>query len=183
MAHPEQQNFCKEVKKVYPDFFINKKVLDVGSLDINGNNRYLFENCDYTGIDVGPGKNVDIVALGHEFNAPDESYDTIISTECFEHDMHYPKTMANIVRMLKKRGLFLFSCAAPGRHVHGTSSHEPSNSPLTVTLGEEWANYYKNLSPDDIDKVEALKKLRYKCYIGGGGAPPGVDLYFYGIKE
>jgi hypothetical protein len=35
--------FCKNI---LPDFFINKRVLDVGSGDINGNNRFLFENCD-----------------------------------------------------------------------------------------------------------------------------------------
>ena len=52
MAHQEQINFCLYVKEKYPTFFNNKKVLDVGSGDINGNNRYLFEDCDYFGCDV-----------------------------------------------------------------------------------------------------------------------------------
>ena len=67
MAHTEQRNFCKSVKAKYPDFFKNKKVLDIGSLDINGSNRDLFENCDYIGLDVGEGKNVDIISIGHLF--------------------------------------------------------------------------------------------------------------------
>lgn len=52
MAHPEQVEFCTRIKNKFPDFFKNKNVLDVGSLDINGNNRYLFQNCSYTGVDV-----------------------------------------------------------------------------------------------------------------------------------
>ena len=64
---------------------MNKLVLDIGSLDINGNNQYLFEDCQYTGIDVGVGKNVDIVSKAHELKMPSGTYDTIISTECFEH--------------------------------------------------------------------------------------------------
>ena len=93
MAHTEQRNFCKSVKAKYPDFFKNKKVLDIGSLDINGSNRDLFENCDYIGLDVGEGKNVDIISIGHLFNGPDNHFDTIISTEVFEHDMFYEETV------------------------------------------------------------------------------------------
>ena len=55
MAHQEQINFCKSVKEFMPDFFKGVSVLDIGSLDINGNNRYLFDNYDYTGIDIGEG--------------------------------------------------------------------------------------------------------------------------------
>jgi hypothetical protein len=52
MAHQEQKDFCLSVKEFMPDFFKGVSVLDIGSLDINGNNRYLFENYDYTGIDI-----------------------------------------------------------------------------------------------------------------------------------
>ena len=47
MAHKEQRDFCLRVKEKYPEFFKDKKVLDIGSLDINGSNRDLFENCNY----------------------------------------------------------------------------------------------------------------------------------------
>ena len=39
MAHKEQRDFCFRVKNIYPDFFKNKKVLDIGSLDVNGNSK------------------------------------------------------------------------------------------------------------------------------------------------
>ena len=67
MAHEEQTVFCKGVKARFPEFFKWTKVLDIGSMDINGNNRYLFEGCAYIGCDLGDGENVDIVCPGHEF--------------------------------------------------------------------------------------------------------------------
>ena len=86
----------------------NNNVLDAGSLNVNGDNKYLFSDCDYTGVDVGPGPNVDVVSLVHEIDMSN-NYDTIISTEMFEHDMYYEKSIKNIMRMLKIGGLFLFT--------------------------------------------------------------------------
>lgn len=45
MAHKTQILWCKKIKKEYPQYFVSKRVLDIGSLDINGNNRGLFEDC------------------------------------------------------------------------------------------------------------------------------------------
>src|SRR5574338_625609 len=84
MAHPEQKAFCERVRNQYPSYFDGKRVLDVGSLDVNGNNRFLYTNSEHIGIDVGPGKNVDVVCVAHEYNEPDGSFSAIISTECFE---------------------------------------------------------------------------------------------------
>lgn len=48
MAHKAQITYCNQIKQLYPEYFIGKNVLDVGSMDINGNNRYLFTDCNYT---------------------------------------------------------------------------------------------------------------------------------------
>lgn len=180
MSHKEQQDYCKWVKDILPSFFKNVKVLDVGSLDINGNNRIWFEDSEYTGLDIGPGPNVDVVSLAHEYQAPDESFDVIISTECFEHDMHWEKSLANIVRMLKPGGLFVFTCASEGRPEHGTRRTKPEDAPLLEGFGE-WGDYYKNLNePDiraaiDVDGIFATAFFQYE--------PVACDLYFYGIKK
>ena len=185
MAHTEQRNFCKSVKAKYPDFFKNKKVLDIGSLDINGSNRDLFENCDYTGLDVGEGKNVDIISIGHLFNGPDNHFDTIISTEVFEHDMFYEETIKNVMRMLKPGGLFLFTCGAPGRPEHGTRRCGAFCAPLLLEVSEEWADYYKNLTPDDFKVIPKFKETFPDCYfeIKDTDIEIPSDLYFYGIKD
>jgi len=180
MAHIEQQEFCKKIKEKYPEYFKNCFVLDCGSLDINGSNRDLFENCEYLGIDIGEGKNVDVVSKIHEFKASDKEYDFIISTECFEHDMYYDKSIRNIIRMLKNGGAFLFTCASTNRPEHGTLRCESNSSPLTSSISE-WSDYYKNLTEEDIRKVMDLDSIfsTYEISV----ERDGQDLNFFGIKK
>ena len=185
MAHTEQQNYVASVQKEYAGFFDSKTVLDVGSLDINGNNKGFFKNCDYTGIDIAEGKNVDGWSTGHTFNPllDDGSvklYDTIISTECFEHDKYYALTLNNIVRLLKPGGLFLFTCATIGRKEHGTRRTDTYSSPLTTQL-EDWQDYYLNLTSEDIRKAIPVDEIFSKYEFAYN--EEAKDLYFFGIKR
>ena len=47
MAHAEQKEFMTSVKERFPEKFVNCRVLDIGSLDINGSIKELFENSEY----------------------------------------------------------------------------------------------------------------------------------------
>lgn len=178
--HTLQKNFSESVKSYFPIYFNKIKVLDCGSLDINGNNRYLFQDCDYLGIDIGTGKNVDIVSTIHEFDYPDNFFDTIISTECFEHDMYYDKSLINICRLLKKNGLLLFTCATVGRREHGTTKMGAKFSPLTSSISI-WSDYYKNLEEKDIREVIDIDQMfsQYEFKVD----KIACDLYFWGIKK
>jgi SAM-dependent methyltransferase len=178
VAHLQQIQFCQAVKIKYPKYFKDRKVLDVGSLDINGCNRYLFDDCIYFGLDIAEGKNVDIVCKGHEYAELDESYDTIISTECFEHDMFYEKTLQNIVRLLRPGGLFIFTCATTGREEHGTARTAPFTSPFTSQI-PEWANYYKNLTEEDVRKALNIEEI----FKGHQFLVKDTDLQFIGFKK
>jgi SAM-dependent methyltransferase len=174
MAHRHQQDFFSWVKTIRPDMFTGKRVLDIGSLDINGNTRYLFNGGSYTGIDIGPGRNVDIVCRGHEFKS-EELLDVIISGECFEHDEFYPETLKNVARLLRSKGLFLFSCAAPGRGEHGTRRTSPQNAPFV-------GDYYKNLTASDIRAEIPVDEIFEEYYFKQRLEFP-QDLYFWGIKR
>lgn len=184
MAHLQQMNYCKSVVERFPKLFTStnneKRVLDCGSLDINGNNRFMFPNFEYIGIDVAEGKNVDIICPIHEYDEKDESFDAIVSTECFEHDMFYEKSLQNIVRLLKSGGIFVFTCATTGRPVHGTATTNPHLSPL---LQGEWANYYKNITADDVRKAIDVENIfsEYEFIVSHEARMD--DLYFYGIKK
>lgn len=177
MAHPEQATFCLSVKKKYPERFTKPDVLDVGSLDINGNNRYLFDGGRYIGIDVGMGNNVDIVCKGHEFN-PGKQYDIVISTECFEHDQHWKDTVANCISLTKPGGLFMFTCATTGRQEHGTSRTTPQDSPFTH---KQFNDYYMNLTEYDIRQVQPFDSEFSEFAFSTNNHTK--DLYFYGIKK
>lgn len=172
--HPEQQTFCLYVKSKYPLQFTHSKVLDVGSMDINGNNRYLFDNPhSYTGIDLGYGPNVDVVCSGHLFQS-EELYDVVISTEAFEHDEHWKETIANCVKLTCPGGVFLFTCATTGRAEHGTRMNHPHDSPYTN-------GYYRNLTEEDVRGIKGFKK--WFAEMGFRTNSSTCDLYFYGIKK
>ena len=168
MAHKEQIEFCTYVMNKFPDMFRNKKVLDCGSFDINGNNRSLFTNCDYTGIDIMEGNNVDKVIPIHEHRG---SYDFIISTEVLEHDKYWKLSLINMVSMLNKGGMLLVTCATTGRPEHGTTKTNPKDSPLTT-------DYYRNLTEKDFRSVLELSIFEEYSFSVN---KEHKDLQFYGF--
>lgn len=172
MAHPEQIKFCNSIKSRFPTYFKNVSVLDVGSLDINGNNRYLFENSTYFGIDIGYGKNVDLVVDPADPLWPLDKYDVVISTECLEHDVYYINTFKKMYNHLLPKGLLLFTAAGHGRAEHGTSKIEADASPFTN-------NYYKNITIEmlacsNLEELFSTVCIEYN--------KTSHDIYFCGIK-
>ena len=97
MAHLQQAEYVKSLKKIYPHFFSKKKVLEVGSLNINGSIRDFFYECEYVGIDVGEGEGVDLVCEGQKYDAPNETFDVSCSAECFEHNPFWLETFLNMI--------------------------------------------------------------------------------------
>ena len=179
--HDQAREFTEFIKNILLDFFINKKVLDVGSGDINGNNRFLFENCEYDGNDVIHANNVTIVAKTKDLPFKDNTFDTIISTECFEHDPEYKESFIKIYKMLKPDGLFCFTCASTGRHEHGTRRTSPNDSYGTIGNLADMSDYYKNLTENDLNDVLKLNDLFtvWDTYYNA----ETKDLYFVGIKK
>jgi len=179
--HKEAKDFCLFVKQILCNYFIGKRVLDVGSGDINGNNRYLFENCEYDGNDVIQANNVTIVSKTKDLSFQNNTFDTIISTECFEHDPEYKESIIKIYNMLKPDGLFCFTCASTNRAEHGTKRTSPHDSYGTIGNLQDMSNYYKNLTEIDLNKVLPLNNLFsvWDTYYNYNSK----DLYFVGIKK
>jgi SAM-dependent methyltransferase len=179
--HPQARDFTLFVKYKFPSYFNNKCVLDVGSGDINGNNNFLFENCEYHGNDVIQAKNVTIVSKTKDLHFEDNTFHTIVSTECFEHDPEYKESLNKIYKMLKPGGLFFFSCASTGRPEHGTRRTTPGDSYGTLGNLEDMSDYYKNLTEIDLNHVLPLNVLfsAWDTYFND----ETKDLYFVGIKR
>jgi len=179
--HIEARNFTVFVKTILSDYFKNKTVLDVGSGDINGNNQFLFENCHYEGNDVIQAPNVTIVSKTKDLPFEENHFDTIVSTECFEHDPEYKESFLKIYSMLKPGGLFAFTCASTGRAEHGTRRTSPHDSFGTIGNIEDMVDYYKNLTIQDINEVVNLNNIFsvWDSYYNLNSK----DLYFVGIKK
>jgi SAM-dependent methyltransferase len=168
--HKSVQRYCEAIRRRYPAFFNSKAVLDCGSLDINGNNRYLFHGGTYTGIDIVQGRNVDVVGRVHLYN-PSRQFDVVISTEMLEHDQFFPETLAAMFRLLKPGGLLLITAAGYGRREHGTTATSPADSPLTN-------DYYHNITPADI-----VSNLPLESFTEWNISYQPHDIRFYGIKK
>ena len=151
MAHKEQADWVNlSLEKYFHECNRSEvKVLDIGSLDINGNNRTLVlnaANCQqikkkvyYTGIDITAGNNVDIVGNFNDILDKLETYDLIISTEALEHDRRCLETLNNATKLLKDGGTMIITAAGFGRAEHGTTRSESWASPGTN-------DYYKNVT-------------------------------------
>jgi SAM-dependent methyltransferase len=133
-----------------------RRVLEIGSADINGSIRPFFPGSDYTGVDLSAGPGVDVVASGHELALPDRDVDLALSCECFEHNPLWRETFVNMHRMTKAGGVVLVTCASRGRAEHGTTRTRPNESPGSQSLG--W-DYYRNLNRGDFERRLDLPAL------------------------
>lgn len=178
MAHPEQAEFFSGVRQHYAASFTDARVLEVGSLDINGSVRELFSNCDYTGVDLQLGPGVDLALQGQLLDFPTGHFDTTISAECLEHNPFWRETVANMLRMTRPGGLVLISCATTGRHEHGTTRTNPDASPFTSAEEQE---YYANLTAGDLES-----SLYLEGWLSDWASCVNFithDLYFVGIRQ
>ena len=86
-------------------------ILDLGSQDVNGSYRSLFSELlwDYTGLDMAPGDNVDIVLNDpyHWKEFKSNSVDVLISGQAFEHIQYIWISILEVARVLKPGG---FGC-------------------------------------------------------------------------
>jgi SAM-dependent methyltransferase len=176
MAHAAQQEFIKKIVNNFPNHF-SGKVLDIGSLDINGDITHHFVSAEYIGVDVGPGRNVNLVARGEDLELASNYFDVVIYGECLEHNPAWKGTFSNMFRMVLPGGLVVMTCASTLRTEHGTTRSDlGSGAPLSVEQGFE---YYKNLAPRHLRAVIDVPMFsNFKIFQNWAES----DLYFVGIK-
>lgn len=103
--------------EIEPD---GKRVCELGSYDVNGSVRDLFDGCkDYTGVDVRKGRGVDEVGDGAEWGRAG-TYDVVVTTETLEHAPDPAAIVVNAFRILKPGGALIVTAAGPDRPEHGS---------------------------------------------------------------
>lgn len=116
---PSIQQWVKVAKN---DFIkTSGKVLEIGSLDINGSVRQFFTDAEeYIGIDLQKGKGVDKVMGAHDITKhfSPETFSTVICLEMLEHDKAFWKTIEIIYKVLKKGGFLIVSTPTFGFPLH-----------------------------------------------------------------
>jgi SAM-dependent methyltransferase len=85
------------------------RVLDVGSQDVNGSYRPIFEamGFDYVGMDIAPGTGVDVVVadIANWREIEPGSFDVVVSGQALEHMPYFWLTGLEVARALRPGGL------------------------------------------------------------------------------
>ncbi len=148
----------------------NLRMLEVGSRNINGSARTLFEPkaSVYIGVDVVDGEGVDFVGdlgnpmtLGVFSQVYGSDFDVIICTETLEHTSPIPLIDA-MFQIAKVGTLMIFTWAGPERAPHGATG-----GPLAS--GE----YYCGLPADMFVAIVSTISTQYGCY-----ANTVIEKYF-----
>jgi hypothetical protein len=92
--HPESYSLMNDVVQrlmTAKELSRGQSVLDVGSYDVNGSYRALFEGygLSYTGLDATPGPNVDIVKDIYDLRGIENRFHLVASGQALEH-MEFP---------------------------------------------------------------------------------------------
>lgn len=120
--HPSVYEFVRDVAT--PERITGKRVLEVGSYNVNGSARDLLERltpCEYFGVDLHEQEKyvdevLDATKLIERFGA--ESWDVVISNEMLEHAEHWKQTLDNIKAVLKPGGFLILTARGPGFPLH-----------------------------------------------------------------
>ncbi len=101
---PDRYLLDRQIKKV--GHYISGRVLDVGAGEFDRYSRH-FASKEYIKMDIRHKKDVDVVGSIEEIPFPDESFDSAVCTQVFEHLENPEKGAKEISRVLKKGGHLL----------------------------------------------------------------------------
>ena len=113
------QNWMQKVKDKYPEYFTGKKVLEIGSLDVNGHTWDFFDDCEMTGVDWIAGNNVTVQKIAHDTEFEDDTFDVLVSFNALEHDPYFDRSLTHNMKALKPGGLIILRWAHKNSSKHG----------------------------------------------------------------
>lgn len=133
-------------------------ILEVGSRNVNGEVRSLFDQADYVGMDREPGPGVDLVSDVCIHSIMGE-FDLIICLETLEHVPRFWVALENIRQGLKSGGLLLVSAPTTGfpEHRHPVDCYRFMRDAFPLTL-------FSGMDMLDLDQLR--DDAGYPCLIG-----------------
>ncbi len=111
-------------------------VYEIGSRNINGTVRHLFDRDVYHGIDLVAGPGVDAVGDAATYTPPCVPQ-TVVCCEVLEHTPLAEEIVRRVATVLPSGGVAILTMAGPGRPPHSAADGGP------VRSGE----FYRNVTP------------------------------------
>ena len=119
-----------------------KEILEVGSRNKRGvpGIKQLFSKANYTGFDIYPGVNVDVVGDAHELSKYfDKKFDLILSSAVFEHLAMPWKVSTEMIKLLKMGGcIFIETHYCYSSHARPWHFFQFSENALDVLFPEKF---------------------------------------------
>ena len=157
--HPGAYWFVHDTTTRFGPF---RRVLEIGSYNVNGTVRPLFGDAAYVGVDKRPGRDVDVVADAHDYQCALQP-DCVVCCEVLEHDPNPEHIVKRMIEWLIPGGRLIVTAASPERAPHGIDGN-------AVAEGE----HYGNIAPTDlVHWVRAAKMENVECV----HAPTLGDVY------
>lgn len=179
--HDSAKAFCKEMAETYGGMGFGLDIdggmgfgLDIGGRDVNGQVRDFWPNMSWTIVDlIKPTGTEDctdyIIADYSVYNFGDTKFNLVLCTEVFEHTDQWYSMVRNSYRDLVTPGLFIATCAGPGRPPHNAFDGS------ALREGE----YYWNIEPGDMAwALMAVGYVKGEVRYDFGES----DLYVVGLK-
>lgn len=123
------------------------RVLEIGSLDVNGSVRPIFEDRYrfpiYVGVDIRPGVGVDQVCDSHmlvlKFGV--RKFDVLVCTETLEHDSLFWRSLEQFYEVLSSDGCLILTTRGFGYPKHDHPSDYWRFSPEGLRSALKWAGF------------------------------------------
>ena len=125
MCHYEVLEWFLDEALEHPESFRGKKLLEVGSKNVNGSVRPLIMKLatpeSYLGADIEHGQYVDVICSVENLlsHFGDNKFDVVISTEVLEHIYDWKTAVKNMKGVLKPEGLIFLTTRSRGFPYHG----------------------------------------------------------------
>ncbi len=133
--HKESHDFVKECLGLIGS---RERVVEIGSRDINGSIKKLFNGSEYIGVDLVDGKNVDVVADAAEWQ-PEMLQDLVVCASVLEHTPRGFALVESAARMLLPGGFFVVTTVADPWPEHSAVDGG------TLRAGEHYNNLTKGI--------------------------------------
>ena len=150
-------------QKTYLKFFKKEKltIYEIGSKSLNSEIKNLIgQKHSYKGIDIEPGKNVDIVLDDpYKFPIKDNEADVVISISNFEHIDFFWLTYLEILRILKPEGIF-YLCTPSNSNFHRHPNDNWRFYPDSAIALSKWAKKNGYLNSIVLEHFTHLEKAR-----------------------
>jgi SAM-dependent methyltransferase len=104
---PDRALLAAQIKKAA--HYITGRVLDVGCGPHSRYEHFFKDAASYVRMDISPGEGVDIVGSADSIPCEDTSFDSVVSTQVFEHLEFPAESAAEIFRVLKPGGYALIT--------------------------------------------------------------------------